>query len=345
MSKVKTQLVIEGENSTKRMFREVDDDLTKLDKKLQRAGRSLVAAFSLSAITGVIRSISNTSDAYNLMNARLKLATETQEEFNKAQVELQRIATDTQSPVESLVTLYSRIARPLREVGRSQEDILKVTEAVATSFRISGASAQEAENGVIQFAQALGSGALRGDEFNSVAEQAPRLMQALADSIGVPIGALKDMAAEGRLTASIVTDALVGSLDQLRAEAATLPDTVGGAMTQLTDKVNSAIGKADITPLTEAINNLGETLTDPAVIEGLTNITAGMITLAGWTATVASEFSTFAKNVGETATAFNAPSSELVQELETLEKTLSQVRAAQTGSSFMGASTPAKSPR
>src|SRR5690606_29027918 len=111
----------------------------------------------------------------------------------------------------------------------------------------------------IQFAQALGSGALRGDEFNSVAEQAPRLMQALADSIGVPVGALKEMAAQGLLTASVVTDALVSQLDTLRAEAATLPETVGGAMTALADDWNKAIGQADVQPLIDAINNLGKT--------------------------------------------------------------------------------------
>ncbi|MDV7837632.1 tape measure protein, partial [Pseudomonas aeruginosa] len=108
------------------------------------------------------------------------------------------IAYNTGQPVEALVTLYGRISRPLKEAGRTQQDILKVTEAVSASFRVSGASAVEAENGVIQFGQALGAGALRGDEFNSVAEQAPRLMQALADGIGVPTSALKALAAEGK---------------------------------------------------------------------------------------------------------------------------------------------------
>lgn len=226
--KVSTQLVIEGKNNSGKAFAEVKQELDSLDRKLSAAGKAVAGLLSVQTFASAVRSIGETADAYNLMNARLKLATGSQEAFNVAQAGLADIAKRTESPMASLVTLYGRISRPLQEAGRSQKEVLKVTEAVATAFRVSGASAQEAENGVIQFAQALGAGALRGDEFNSVAEQAPRLMQALADGIGVPVGALKEMAAQGLLTAEVVTDALTSQLDVLRAEAESLPKTVGG---------------------------------------------------------------------------------------------------------------------
>lgn len=288
--------------------------------------------------------VARTADAYNLMNARLRLATASQDEFNKAQAELGRIAQQTDAPVQSLVTLYQRISRPLRDAGRSQEDILRLTEAVSTSFRVSGATAQEAENGVIQFAQALGAGALRGEEFNSVAEQAPRLMQALADGIGVPVGALKEMAAQGQLTAQVVTDALTGQLDTLRKEAETLPDTVGGAMTGLVDRWNSAIGQADLSSLIQAIDDLADTVTDPQVVEGLSQIASAMATLAGLTVKTASEFAKFADKVGFTAAQLSSGSDETsqqVRELEKLKRALEEVNAARTGSSFFGSSTTA----
>ncbi|WP_341304730.1 tape measure protein [Pseudomonas sp. TMP25] len=294
------------------------------------------------ATVAAIKGIANQADAYNLMNARLKLATSSQEEFTTAQQELGRIAQATQSPVASLVTLYGRISRPLKEAGRSQADILKVTEAVATSFRVSGATAEEAQNGVIQFAQALGSGALRGDEFNSVAEQAPRLMQALADSIGVPVGALREMASQGELTADVVTGALVSQLDVLRKEAETLPETVGGAMTALTDQWNKAIGQADIQPLIDAINDLAKTVSDPQIVESLVAIAGGMATLAGWTVQVASEFAKFADKAAFTAAQLSTgagATAEQVRELEKLKRALVEVNAAQTGSSFIGSST------
>ncbi|WP_157825655.1 MULTISPECIES: tape measure protein [Pseudomonadaceae] len=342
MAKVKTQIVIEGKNDTRKMFRELNDDLESMNSKISTAGRALVGAFSLSFASGIVRSIAAASDSVGLMEARLKLATSSQEEFNTAQTELRRIAIATQSPLESLATLYQRISRPLKEAGRSQADILKVTEAVATSFRVSGASAQEAENGVIQFAQALGSGALRGEEFNSVAEQAPRLMQALADSIGVPTGALKDMAAQGQLTADVVAAALVAQLDTLRTEAASLPETVGGAMTNLSDRWNEAIAQADVSKLIEAINELADTVTDPAVVKGLTDIASAMATLAGWTVTAATEFTVFADKVAFTAAQLSTGSEEAakqVAELEKLKRTLQEVNAARTGSSFFGSAT------
>jgi tape measure domain-containing protein len=316
MATVKTQLVIDGKNNTKRAFDEVNGQLNTMNKQLATAGRAIVAAFSVSALTGAIRGIANAADSYNLMNARLKLATGSQEEFNTAQTELRKIATATQTPLESLATLYGRISRPLKEAGRSQADILKVTEAVATSFRVSGASAQEAENGVIQFAQALGSGALRGDEFNSVAEQAPRLMLALADSIGVPVGALKEMAAQGLLTASVVTDALVGQLDTLRTEAESLPETVGGAMTALSDSFDKAIGQANVQPLIDAINSLGKTLSDPVVVDNLVRLASALATLAGTAVDGASEFVDLGKRIGFVA----ANSAGMVTELDKVDQ-------------------------
>lgn len=294
------------------------------------------------AAVRAVQGVASITDAYTLMNARLKLATESQGEFNAAQVGLESIARRTEAPVASLVTLYGRISRPLKEAGRSQAEILQVTEAVATSFRVSGASAAEAENGVIQFAQALGSGVLRGEEFNSVAEQAPRLMQALADGIGVPVGALKEMAAQGQLTSSIVTDALTSQLDVLRKEAETLPDTVGGAMTDLTDRWNKAIGQADVSGLISAINELAETVSDPEIVKGLTQIAAAMATLAGWTVTVASEFAGFGDKVAFTAAQLSAGSEETAQqvrELEKMKRALEEVNAARTGSSFFGSGT------
>lgn len=321
MATVKTQLVIDGKNNSKKAFDEVNSQLNSMNKQLATAGKALIGVFSVSALTGAVRGIANAADSYNLMNARLKLATESQQEFNTAQTELRRIATATQTPLESLATLYQRISRPLKEAGRSQKDILAVTEAVSTSFRVSGASAQEAENGVIQFAQALGAGALRGDEFNSVAEQSPRLMQALADSLNVPIGLLKEMAAQGLLTADVVTSALVEQLDVLRTEAESLPETIGGAMTALSDRWNEAIGQANVQPLIDAINGLGETLSDPVVVDNLVKLASALATLTGTAVEGASEFVDLGKRIAFVA----ANASGMVTELDKVDQQIADL--------------------
>ena len=245
--KVSTQLVIDGRNNTKAAFDQVKKDLDAVNTRLERSGEFAADLLKGGAVLAAASAFADMADKAKLMEAKLKLATDSQDEFNKAQSELRRIADEAQSPVESLVTLYGRIARPLKEAGRSQEEILAITELVSKSFMISGASAEEAQNGVIQFAQALGSGALRGDEFNSVAEQAPRLMKALADGLGVPVAQLREMASQGKLTTDVITNALLPQLDAIRKESESMPTTVGGAMTKLNNSLLEFAGAADTT--------------------------------------------------------------------------------------------------
>lgn len=328
MSKVKTQLVIEGKNDTQKAFAEVNREMSKLSEQMKTTGKLIAGYFSANAITSSVGAVIRTADAYQRMNARLKLATGNQQEFNKASEELRRIADATASPVDSLVTLYGRISRPLKEAGRSQADILKITEAVATSFRVSGATAQEAEGGVIQFAQALGSGALRGEEFNSVADAAPRLMQALADGIGVPVSALKDMAAQGKLTASVVSDALVGQLGKLKGELEALGSTAGDEWQRIINTFQKGIGQADTGPLIDALKDLRETLADQSVQQNLTAIAGALVALAAAGAKTGSEFGDLGKRIGYWAASVAGGVTELdklEREILDLERSLEGV--------------------
>ena len=117
--KITTQLVIEGINRAKKAFTDVQKDLSNTESAASKAGKAVAGALSLGALAAGVKSVVDTADAWQLMNARLKLATGSQDEFNTAQKELQRIASATASPIESLVTLYGRISRPLKEAGRS----------------------------------------------------------------------------------------------------------------------------------------------------------------------------------------------------------------------------------
>lgn len=325
--RITTQLVIEGINRAKKAFTDVQKDLSNTESAASKAGKAVAGALSLGALAAGVKSVVDTADAWQLMNARLKLATGSQDEFNTAQKELQRIASATASPVESLVTLYGRISRPLKEAGRSQQDILGVTEAVAAAFKVSGSSAAEAENGVVQFAQALGSGALRGDEFNSVAEQAPRLMQALADGIGVPVGALKEMAAQGQLTASVVTDALLGELPKIRKELAGFGDTVGGEVVKIGDTLKRGIGQADTGPLKDALKELNETLADPKIQENLTRLAGALVTLAEVAAKAGAGLVTFGDDLGYLAARVTGN----VDEISRADKEIEKLKSAANG--------------
>lgn len=178
-----------------------------------------------------------TTDTAKKMDAQLRLATNSQAEFNEAQRATFEIAQRNQAPLEGVVKLYGQLAPALAQMGRGQKDALNVIDAVTQSLRISGATASETASTVLQFSQALGSGVLRGDEFNSIAENSPRLLRALADGLNVPTGALRQMAAAGKLTADVIVDTLLGQLPKLTEEAKNLPETWGGAFEQLKNQL------------------------------------------------------------------------------------------------------------
>ncbi|MVW75395.1 tape measure protein [Pseudomonas xionganensis] len=210
-----------------------------------RIGAGAGAAAGVAGAAAIAVQYASAVDPIKKMEAQLKLATESQEEFARAQAATFKIAQENQAPLEDVVTLYSRLTPALRDVGRGQGDAVKIIDAVTKSLRISGATAQETASTIQQFSQALGSGVLRGEEFNTLAESSPRLLRALADGLGVNVGALRAMAAEGQLTADVISDALIGQLSKLTEEAATLPDTFGGAVIKLTNSLQGALGKFD----------------------------------------------------------------------------------------------------
>lgn len=221
----------------------------ELGSAMQSIKSSLIGLAGVASLAGFAKSFIDTADAVNSLNARIKLATKSAQEFTAAKAEIVAIAQRTGQSLESVGTLYAKVADAMRQLGKSQKDTLQFTEATAQAMRLSGGSAASAEAGITQLSQALSSGVLRGDEFNSIMENSPRLAQAMADGLGVPKGALRAMAEEGKLTADIVTQAIISQKDALGGEFAQLPVTVGQAFTKLNnafilwvDNVNASTG-------------------------------------------------------------------------------------------------------
>lgn len=289
------------------LTRRIKETKTEMDSLQGTTSRLKITDIGTGALvagaTGIaaVAQIARMTDAYQLMNARLKLATGSQEAFNKAQESLREISARAAVPLASMVNLFTRINTPMKEAGATQRQTLQIVEAVALSFRVSGASAEEASNSATQFAQALGAGALRGDEFNSVADQAPRLMQALAKGLGVTTSALKGMADKGMLTATAVTKALSSQLEALRDEAAKMPETVGGAMTQLGDALNQAVGSSDLSPLISQIKEFTAIVKDPEIQQGLVALTSALVKLASWGVKGAAGFAKFGDSLAYNA--------------------------------------------
>lgn len=188
-------------------------------------GAALGAAFSL-------RNLAQMTDEVQEHTARLKLATRSAEEFNKAQQQTFAIAQRTRTSLKATGELYARIERSTKELGLSQEKVLQLTETINQAAQISGGG-QGAEAALFQLSQGLAAGQLRGEELNSVLEQTPRLAQAIAEGLDMPIGKLREFATEGKLTAEQVMTALAGQADVLAAEFAQMPKTIAGGFTQI----------------------------------------------------------------------------------------------------------------
>lgn len=175
------------------------------------------------------------------------------------------ISQKTRSGLDATATLYARLERSTRSYGVTVEDITRLTTIINQGFVVSGATAEEASNAIIQLAQGLASGALRGDEFNSVNEQGNRLMIALADSMNVSIGALRNMAAEGKLTTEVIVNGLLSQGDKIGQEFAKTTATISQSLEIANNNITKFFGenatvKAGVKIFSDSVISLSENL-------------------------------------------------------------------------------------
>lgn len=210
---------------------------------LRGSGPALAVAGLAAAVGAATAKLANGADTVGRLDSRLRLATRSQEEFNTAQIELDRIADDVQGDVGDLIGLYSRLQRPLRDAGMDQRAALETVEAVSLGLKIGGASAEESASVITQFSQAIASGVLRGEEFNTVLESSDRIAGALADSFGVTVGRLREMAAAGELTSEQIVIALRKELPKLREEMASFAPEIGAGLNRIFSETQKYWGR------------------------------------------------------------------------------------------------------
>lgn len=236
----------------------------QVNSALKRVGNTLKAAFAVTVGGDLAQSLGRIADAANNNAAKLRLVTKTTQEFARAQADVLAISQLTGSAIAATTDLYSKLAQSLGRLNATQSQLATVTQAVSQSLLISGATTQGAIGALTQLGQAFSSGVLRGQEFNSVAEQAPRLLQAIADEMKVPVQALRGLAREGKITSDVLLRALTGEgAAKIAAEAANIPLTIGRAFTQLQNILERYIGEVD--------KATGASRTIVSVISGLAN--------------------------------------------------------------------------
>ncbi len=185
------------------------------------------------------------ADSWNQVNARLKQASTSTEDFTVSQKALFEVSQRTGTIFADNANLFSRSSASMREFGYSSSDVLGVTEALALGLQLSGAGAAEASSVITQFSQALGQGVLRGEEFNAVNENGDRVIRALAAGMGVARKDLKAMADQGLLTIDKVVPALISQLGALQGEFKDLPGSVSRATTTVSNSFQAWVGGLD----------------------------------------------------------------------------------------------------
>lgn len=201
-----------------RQVRNAERDLDRLSGQASQTVRTmggLTTAVGLLASTLSTGSVLRYSDTWTGLQNQLQDVTNSTQELTRVTASLDAVAEETRSGLVSTAGLYSRLSRASTELGLSEERLLNVTGTINQAFALSGATATEASNAIVQLSQGLAAGALRGDEFNSVAEQAPEIMRAIATETELSIGQLREFAATGGITAEIVVNALENAADSI----------------------------------------------------------------------------------------------------------------------------------
>ncbi|EPG9382339.1 tape measure protein, partial [Acinetobacter baumannii] len=155
-----------------------------------------------------------------------------------------RIAQKTYSAWDSVLQVYQRFSDNAKTLNLTMDDTARLTETVSKAVAISGASAEAADAALVQFGQALASGTLRGEELNSVMEQTPALAKAIAKGMGITVGELRSVAAEGKITSQEIVKALKNVQDEVDALFAKTDITIGQSLTLLNNEITKFVGEA-----------------------------------------------------------------------------------------------------
>lgn len=258
--------------------RKISDGVQSISTQMGALRNQMLGMVGINIGAHMLKDTLATADAYKNIEARVKLVAGANTDLAEQMERIKQVAVDTYSSLEGTAELYTRI---MRTGNMSSEQALEITRTINQAIQLSGASAQASEAAITQLVQGLQSGVLRGDEFNSVMEQSPRLAQALTDGLGVSIGALREMAQQGELTSETVINALKGQSQQIQGEFEQLPITVGRSLENLRTRWMELVGSMDeslgvSTKLAEGINLIAENLDE---ISGIAT-RAGMVLVA-----------------------------------------------------------------
>ena len=210
----------------------------KLDAATGKVKQLTVAILGI----GSVKQLASMADEWTTVENRLKLVIKSTAELEQVRSQLLASANNTGQSIGTVAELYNKLATAQTQTGISGSKLLKLTDTINKSMVIGGGAAASQEAALVQLSQAFASGTLRGEELNSVLEQAPGLAQTLAKGLGVTAGQLRTLAAAGKLTSDVVANAILKQADDVNAQFAKMDKTIGQSATTLKNKVIAYVG-------------------------------------------------------------------------------------------------------
>lgn len=275
--------IIVNEQGSRTVRRNLDD----LANTSRRVGGAIdFVRNSLHLLGGALatRQIINYANTYVNLQNRIRATGAETKQLTGIYSELLSVANATRSDLEGTVETYSRLAISSKELGVSQRELIDFTKSLNQAIILSGASAQEAQAGMIQLSQGLASGALRGDELRSVLEQLPTVADVIAKNLKVTRGELRTLGTEGKITANVVLDAFKNARVELDEKFGKSVPTIGQSFTVLKNNFVDFVGRLDesvglTTKLSKLIFTLANNL-DLAAKSALA-LSSGLIIVGG----------------------------------------------------------------
>ena len=317
--------------------------LTSISTQLANLKNAALAMMGVDALAGIARGAIAAADEMKGIDSRIRLATRSWQEYSQTLAGLKKIAFEAGSALGVNVALATRIADPVRAMGGSQKELLSLTQAVNNSLRITNATTAEAASATLQFAQAMGAGVLRGEELNSILENAPRLAKAIADGLGITVSELKTLGEQGALTSQQVFNALKSQQAKLTEEAGRMPVTVGQAWMNAQEGVKQYIAALDsgggaTASLASAINVVAKNI--PAVADALgvvaiaTSVAFGSRAIAALAVYMAAQRAKVALDTEAAGSAVRMAQTELAVAQAVAAKAAAELRAISVTQSY-----------
>ncbi|MBK5074597.1 tape measure protein [Budviciaceae bacterium CWB-B4] len=255
---------------------QVNDRMDRMERGADGASKSFSKLSGVAAALGSVLSakkIADYAEAWTVLNNKLVNSIKIGEDLAQVNERVFKIAQDSRASLDGVATLYSRLERATRDAGVSGQELANITTTITKAMAISGATAAESEGALIQLSQALASGVLRGQEFNSISEQAPALLKGLADSLGVNIGQLRKLAGEGKLTTDVLLKSFKEMGPTIEKEFSKTVATMSQSLTIANNNITKFVGestsvKSAVSVFNTAVVTVSENIESMSLIIG-----------------------------------------------------------------------------